>query len=126
MRFSHLIAVLKNGDAGVVSMSEGHDPELHGAASLERATAHQLSFLEKGNALVGSLENSAAGAVLIPDQQELRELAERLQLAWAVCRDPRLAFAEALEQLHTFYIHHSNYVIRKESAGDPGKNWSRH
>lgn len=28
--------------------------------------------------------------------------------------------------LHTFYIHHSNYVMRKESAGDQGKNWSRH
>lgn len=100
MRFSQLIAVLKNGDAGVLSTSEGRDPELRGAASLERATADQLSFLEKGNALVGSLESSEAGAVLIPDQQELRELAERLQLAWAVCGDPRLAFAEALEQLH--------------------------
>jgi len=100
MRFSQLIAVLKNGDAGVLSTSEGRDPELRGAASLERATADQVSFLEKGNSLVGSLESSEAGAVLIPDQQELRELAERLQLAWAVCGDPRLAFAEALEQLH--------------------------
>ena len=100
MRFSQLIAVLKNGDAGVLSLSEGRDPELRGAASLERATADQLSFLEKGNALVGSLESSDAGAVLIPDQQDLRDLAEQHQLAWAICRDPRLAFAEALEQLH--------------------------
>ena len=100
MRFSQLIAVLKNGDAGVLSLSEGRDPELRGAASLECATADQLSFLEKGNALVGSLESSDAGAVLIPDQQDLRDLAEQHQLAWAICRDPRLAFAEALEQLH--------------------------
>ena len=100
MRFSELIAVLEQGEAGILNVVAGHDPELRGAASLECAQPDQLSFLEKGNALTTTLETSAVGAVLIPDQDELKTLAEQRQLAWAVCRDPRLAFAEALEQLH--------------------------
>ena len=100
MRFSELIAVLEQGEAGVLKVSNGQNPELRGAASLETAQQDQLSFLEKGNALVGNLETSAVGAVLIPDQDELKALAEQRKLAWATCRDPRLAFAEALEHLH--------------------------
>ncbi len=100
MRFSELIAVLEQGESGILNVVVAHDPELRGAASLECAQPDQLSFLEKGNALATTLESSAVGAVLIPDQDELKTLAEQRQLAWAVCRDPRLAFAEALDQLH--------------------------
>ena len=100
MRFSQLIAALQQGEAGLQAHDLGEDPELSGAASLEKANAGQISFLEKGNALTGELEASSVGAVLLPDQQDLRELAERRGLAWAVLRDPRLAFAETLEHLH--------------------------
>ena len=100
MRFSQLIAVLQDGEAGLLEHQLSSDPELRGAASLERAGADQLSFLEKGNALIQSLETSEVGAVLIPNQDDLKALAEQRGLAWAVMRDPRLAFAEALERLH--------------------------
>ena len=100
MRFSELIAILEKGEAGILNASTGRNPELRGAASLESAQPDQLSFLEKGNALIANLETSCVGAVLIPDQVELKALAEQRALAWATCRDPRLAFAEALEQLH--------------------------
>ena len=100
MRFSELIAILEQGESGVLKVSAGQDPELRGAASLECAQADQLSFLEQGNALIANLETSGVGAVLIPDQEELKALAEHRKLSWAACRDPRLAFAEALEQLH--------------------------
>ena len=100
MRFSQLVATLKQGEAGVLDAATGRDPELRGAASLDRAQADQLSFLEPGNALISSLESSAVGAVLIPEQADLKSLAEQRGLAWVVCRDPRLAFAESLEQLH--------------------------
>ena len=36
----------------------------------------------------------------MPKQADLKALAEQRGLAWAVMRDPRLAFAEALERLH--------------------------
>ena len=71
-----------------------------GAASLDQASAAQLSFLEKGNALMAALGSSGVGALLLPDQQDLIDLASQRGIAFAVFADPRLAFAEALDQLH--------------------------
>ena len=100
MRFSQLINALQHGEAGLLDYHLGCDPELAGAASLDKAVAGQVSFLEKGSALASQLASSEVGAVLLPDQQDLRDLAEQRGLAWAVLRDPRLAFAETLDQLH--------------------------
>ena len=100
MRFSTLIKALQSGEAGLRRSQPAHDPELSGAASLEQAAADQLSFLEKGNALTAALAESGVGAVLLPDQQDLIDLATQRGLAFAVFADPRLAFAEALDQLH--------------------------
>ena len=77
MRFSQLIGVLQDGEAGLLEHQLGSDPELRGAPSLERAGADQLSFLEKGNALIQSLDTSRVGAVLIPNQDDLKALAEQ-------------------------------------------------
>ena len=99
MRFSSLIRILQTGDAGLLSSQPGADPLLEGAASLELAAADQLSFLEKGNALRTALEQSAVGALLLPDQQDLIDQASQRGIAFAVFKDPRLAFAEALDQL---------------------------
>ena len=99
MRFSSLIQILQTGDAGLLWSQPGTDPLLAGAASLERAAADQLSFLEKGNALSLVLEESAVGALLLPDEQELIDRASQRGIAFAVFTDPRLAFAEALDQL---------------------------
>ena len=63
MRFSSLLSQL-----GAVSPDSPRDlagdPDLAGAAALDRADRHQLSFLEPGNSLSSALESSAAGAVL--------------------------------------------------------------
>lgn len=100
MRFSQLIASLQQGSAGLQDHQLAEDPELLSGASLDQAKANQLSFLEQGNALTTQLNHSKVGAVLIPPQDDLRVIAEQRGLAFAVLRDPRLAFAEALEQLH--------------------------
>ena len=44
MRFSTLIKVLQTGDAGLRWSQPGLDPWLEGAASLDQASAAQLSF----------------------------------------------------------------------------------
>ncbi|QNI94994.1 UDP-3-O-[3-hydroxymyristoyl] glucosamine N-acyltransferase [Synechococcus sp. A15-127] len=100
MRFSTLITALQQGQAGLRHSATATDPELRSAASLEAAASDQLSFLEKGNALTAALADSHAGAVLLPDQQDLIDLATQRGIAFAVFADPRLAFAEALERLH--------------------------
>ena len=100
MRFSTLIKALQSGEAGLRWSHPGDDPMLRGAASLDAAEQDQLSFLEQGNVLASVLDQSNVGAMLLPDQQDLIDQAMARGVAFAVFANPRLAFAEALEQLH--------------------------
>ena len=100
MRFSSLIKALQAGESGLRWSQPGQDPDLSGAAALDQAVGDQLSFLEAGNVLSASLSDSAVGALLLPDQQDLIDLASQREIAFAVVSDPRLAFAEALDCLH--------------------------
>ena len=100
MRFSSLIKALQAGESGLRWSQLGQDPDLSGAAALDQAVGDQLSFLEAGNVLSASLSDSAVGALLLPDQQDLIDLASQRGIALAVVSDPRLAFAEALDCLH--------------------------
>ena len=124
MRFSTLVKVLQSGEATLQSSELSHDPVLSGAASLDDARPDQLSFLEKGNALTAALANSAVGAVLLPDQQDLIDLARNRGLAFAVFANPRLAFAEALDQLHPRKRPqaeiHSSAVLDDQAVVGPG------
>jgi UDP-3-O-[3-hydroxymyristoyl] glucosamine N-acyltransferase len=103
MRFSELLSHLSD----VTDASPRHlggDPEICGAAALDQAGTGQLSFLESGHALAASLVGSNAAAILLPARGEeapaLQQQAQEQGLAWIAIKDPRLAFAEALEALH--------------------------
>jgi UDP-3-O-[3-hydroxymyristoyl] glucosamine N-acyltransferase len=99
MRFSSLLSQLPS----LLEQSPrdlANDPDLHGAESLERAGAGQLSFLESGNALASALEGCGAAALLIPADPSVQMQASAARIAWVACPDPRLAFAEALERLY--------------------------
>ncbi|MCS5691626.1 UDP-3-O-(3-hydroxymyristoyl)glucosamine N-acyltransferase [Cyanobium sp. FGCU-6] len=99
MRFSTLLTHLGEVSDATPRDPAG-DPELSGAAALDRAGAGQLAFLESGNALAQALAATAAAAVLIPLDDELQRQASERGLAWVALKDPRLAFAEALDLLH--------------------------
>jgi UDP-3-O-[3-hydroxymyristoyl] glucosamine N-acyltransferase len=99
MRFSSLLSQLPSLPEGS-PRDLADDPELHGAESLERAAAGQLSFLESGNALAGALADCGAAALLIPADPALQQQASERKIAWVSSPDPRLTFAEALEQLY--------------------------
>ena len=83
MRFSSLIKALQAGESGLRWSQPGQDPDLSGAAALDQAVGDQLSFLEAGNVLSASLSDSAVGALLLPDQQDLIDLA-----SWRGRSDP--------------------------------------
>lgn len=129
MRFSTLIKVLQTGDAGLRWSQPGLDPWLEGAASLDQASVAQLSFLEKGNALMAALGSSEVGALLLPDQQDLIDLASQRGIAFAVFADPRLAFAEALDEFHPrrrpLAEIHPSAVIDERAAVGPARRWAR-
>ena len=99
MRFSTLLTHLGEVD-DATSRDLQSDPELAGAAALDRATAGQLAFLEPGNALAATLGATGASALLIPRDDALQRQATAQGIAWVALRDPRLAFAEALDALH--------------------------
>ena len=69
-------------------------------AALDQAAVGQLSFLEPGHALAAALAGCGASALLIPQDPELQEQATAQGLAWVALRNPRLAFAEALDALY--------------------------
>jgi UDP-3-O-[3-hydroxymyristoyl] glucosamine N-acyltransferase len=103
MRFSSLLAQLSSVESGC-RRALVDDPELHGAEAIDRAGPGELSFLEPGHALAASLGACRAGALLIPARGEeaeaLQQQATAQGIAWVALADPRLAFAEALEQLY--------------------------
>ncbi|MFZ9752122.1 MAG: LpxD N-terminal domain-containing protein, partial [Cyanobium sp.] len=99
MRFSSLLSQLSAVTPATPRDLAG-DPDLRGAEALDRAADGQLSFLEPGNSLAAALEASAAAAVLLPPDPELQRQASARGIAWVALADPRLAFAEALDQLH--------------------------
>ena len=99
MRFSTLIKVLQTGDEACVGASRGWTHGLR--VPLPRSGlsgAAQLSG--EGQRPHGGSGRQRCGALLLPDQQDLIDLASQRGIAFAVFADPRLAFAEALDQLH--------------------------
>jgi UDP-3-O-[3-hydroxymyristoyl] glucosamine N-acyltransferase len=105
MRFSQLLAQLSEGQAGELPVHfQAQDPELNGAAALDQAGPGDLAFLEEGHALAAAATSTGAAAVLIPvrgdESAELRRQLEARGVAWIALADPRLGFAEALEQLY--------------------------
>ncbi len=100
MRFSQLITALNQGESGLQAHNLSNDPEIINGASLDKAKPHHLTFLEKGNALASDLKKSNAGAVLLPPDEILCDIAKQSGQAWALLKNPRLAFAEALELLN--------------------------
>ena len=99
MRFSDLLNQLGELQESTPRHLAG-DPELTSAAALDQAAPGQLSFLEPGHALAAALAGCGASALLIPQDPELQEQATGQGLAWVALRNPRLAFAEALDALY--------------------------
>lgn len=108
MRFSELLVQLSEMRSSGPDSGPAHflgpDPELRGAAALDRAGEGELSFLEPGHALAAAAATTTAAAVLIPARGEesasLRQDLERRGVAWVALADPRLGFAEALDAIH--------------------------
>ncbi len=100
MHFSELISALQNGQAGLQSHQIGRDPKISSGASIDNGGPNQISFLEKGNLLEKELQNTKVGAVLLPPEEHLIKIVQRMNISWAALNDPRLGFAETLEILH--------------------------
>ena len=129
MRFSDLLIQLGELQESTPRHLAG-DPELTGAAALDQAAVGQLSFLEPGHALAAALAGCGASALLIPQDPELQEQATAQGLAWVALRNPRLAFAEALDALYPRQRPaagiHTSAVVDPGAAIGPGVHIGAH
>ena len=98
MQFSTLLQHLSGAENQPFNLA--NDPELNGAAALNQALAGELSFLEPGNALLAALAETQASALILPPDSELHGKATERGIAWVALKNPRLGFAESLEQLY--------------------------
>ncbi len=92
MLFSELISALESGKSGLQSHELQENPNLIGGASLEQAKSNEISFLEKGNYLKATLNESCPGAILIPPQEDLRSIAEEKKNCLGNCSKPKISF----------------------------------
>ena len=116
MYFSDIINSLENSKAGLIEYSKiGKNPNLDSGASLEKAKPNQITFLEQGNKLKDNFESTLAGAILLPNKQELKSIAINLDCSWAILENPRLAFAEVLDllnpkRIYPFEVHETSVI----------------
>jgi len=138
MRFSQLLSLLSEvqaaGGPENVLHALADDPELKGAAALEHAGSGDLSFLESANALASALSACGASAVLLPAQghevEAVQQQASQSGQAWIALRNPRLAFAEALDALYpqqpkTAGIH-TTAVVAQDAVVGTGSHVGAH
>ncbi|MGC9524156.1 MAG: UDP-3-O-(3-hydroxymyristoyl)glucosamine N-acyltransferase [Limnospira sp.] len=106
MKFSDLLRQL---DAEIVAHSldvpASPDPILHGVAPIDRATPGTLSYIE-GTKFAGYLNDTGAGAVILPADEVLQARANDRGLAWLSTPSPRLLFAEAIALFYQPYHPH--------------------
>ncbi|ABX08905.1 UDP-3-O-(3-hydroxymyristoyl)glucosamine N-acyltransferase [Prochlorococcus marinus] len=100
MQFSQLIDFLKIGEAHIQDFNFGDDPEITKASSIDIANPDEISFLENDSYLLSHMSSTNASALLLPNNNQLIDIANSRGIAWASFRDPKLAFAETLEYLH--------------------------
>ncbi|WP_320664400.1 UDP-3-O-(3-hydroxymyristoyl)glucosamine N-acyltransferase [Prochlorococcus sp. MIT 1223] len=101
MLLSQLINSLKKGDAELIDFAISQDTEIKKGASIENAQENQLTFLEKNSYLTVHLSTTNASLAILPNDEELINIAKERRLSWAIFENPKLAFAESLDILNS-------------------------
>ncbi len=103
MLFSTLLNQLEKGDAGLVDYNISNDPDVSVAASIEKVTTNQISFLDKESplSLRKCIKDTKASILLLPSNDvEIIQIARESSFAWASLKEPKIAFAETLNILY--------------------------
>ncbi len=100
MLLNEIIKKLELGESGIKKYSNSFNPEIIGAASVEKAKANEISFIESGSYLLHKLDETEAGALILPNESERFNHIFKSNIAWIIANNPRIAFAEVLEFLN--------------------------
>ncbi len=102
MLFSHLVKELQKGEGELITFNFFEETDLLKGASLDKARKGDLSFVDNSSYLLNELSNTQASALLIPNDEDLIKIINGKKISWATFKQPKLAFAEALEILNPF------------------------
>lgn len=93
MRFQDLLQNLG------LPLCPSSNPDLTGVNTLELAQADELAFLENKR-FYPLLETTKAGALILPDEPKVQQIATDRQIAFVAVANPRLVFAKAIGLFH--------------------------
>lgn len=122
MLLSDLIDLIKKGNSNFISAKIIEDLNIKGAASLDEAANHQISFLEENNILKEKLAQSKASAIITSDNNEIVSALNKLKISNIIVKNPKIAFAEVLNILYRTInlkpgIHSSAYIDKTAIIG---------
>jgi len=103
MQFNEIVEKLKQGQSGVIDFKIKKNPVILTAASLDKATENDISFLDKNSQLKlkNLIKTSKASALLLPaDDDLISEIAKKISVDWILVKEPKIAFAETLGFLY--------------------------
>ncbi|VEP14977.1 UDP-3-O-acylglucosamine N-acyltransferase [Hyella patelloides LEGE 07179] len=96
MKFQELIACL--GDLATnnsLQSNPDRNPDLTGIAAIKEAQINHLSYIE-GAKFASMLAETAASALILPQDETLQQQATNIGIAWIATKQPRLLFAKAI------------------------------
>ncbi len=118
MQLNEIVEKLNEGQSGVVDFEIKTNQTILAAASIDKAKANEISFLDNNSPLTlkNLVKTSKASALLLPaDDKYISEIVKKLSVNWILIKDPKIAFAETLEFLYPSPIEtegiHENAVI---------------
>ncbi len=103
IHFSELLARLGTAVTATSTPTADRDPLLTGLAPIESATAGTISYIE-GDKFGKFIDTTAASALVLPMNAALQERAETRGIAWIAAREPRLLFAQVINQFYQPFV----------------------
>lgn len=103
MKFSEIIDRLgTSAEINSLIFNQHLDPEINSMAAVDQATSHNLSYIE-GSQFANRLTRTNAGALILPQDNELQAKASEKDIAWISASQPRLMFAQAIALFYQPY-----------------------
>ncbi len=96
MKFSKIIEKLGSSvEAHSLTFDPNNDPEIKGVAAIDDAIPGTISYAES-NKFAGLIGSTAASALILPPNEDLRANAVARKIPWVAVHQPRLAFAQVI------------------------------
>lgn len=103
MKFSEIVQKLSDtATTSSLTANKDRDIEIIGIAAIDEAEAGTLSYIEGGK-FASFIAKTNASALILPQDETLKALAEERGIFWIATRDPRLFFAKAIALFYQPY-----------------------